>query len=137
MVKLPVTGHIYEMRSGKYLGYGSGCKLKVRGGDPVLLSILPEKITGVDLTLPKVWKRGESRKVGFKVRGGRGNHVFRIEIRDPEGIPPWGCAWNIYGPAEGASFDFQFACNDKPGTWHIRVRDVDSGVTREFPVELK
>ena len=136
-VKLPVEGHIYEMRSGKYLGYGSSCKLKVRGGDPVLLSILPEKITGIDLTLPKVWKRGESRKVVLKVRGGQGNHVFRVEIRDPEGVLPWGYAWNFYGPAAGAAFDFQFACSDRPGAWRISVRDVDSGVTREFPVDLK
>ena len=87
--------------------------------------------------IPDSWKRGESRKVGLKVRGGRGNHVLRIEIRDPKGLLPQGYAWNIYAPAAGASFDFQFACNDKPGKWRIKVRDVDSGVTREFPVDLK
>ena len=136
-LKFPVRGHLYEMRSGRYLGNGSACQLKVRGGDPVLISILPEKITGIDATLPGSWKRGESRKVGLKVRGGRGNHVFRIEIRDPEGVLPGGYAWNIYAPAANASFDFQFACSDKQGKWQIRVRDVDSGVTREFPVDLK
>ena len=136
-LKFPVAGHLYEMRSGKYLGHGSVCQLKVRGGDPVLISILPERIAGIDAALPGSWKRGESRKVSLKVRGGRGNHVFRIEIRDPEGVLPEGYAWNIYAPAADCSFDFQFACNDMPGKWLIRVRDVDSGVTREFPVDLK
>ena len=136
-VKFPVKGHLYEMRSGRYLGFGDSCTLKVRSGDPALLSILRDKVTGVKIGPPAEWKRGESRKVTVKIAGGSGNHVLRIEVRRPDGTLPLNYFWNAYVPAEKSAFDFQFARNDVPGKWEFRVRDIDSGVTGSTFVELK
>ena len=136
-VKFPVRGHMHEMRSGRYLGFGDSCALKVRSGDPVLLSILKDKVADVKITPPKQWKRGESRKVTVSVEGASGNHVLRIEVRRPDGSLPLNYTWNIYAPAKGITFDFQFAHNDVPGKWQFKVRDIDSGITRSAIVELK
>ena len=136
-VAFPVKGHLYEMRNGKYLGFGDKCTLKLRSGDPALISILKDKVTGVKITLPAEWKRGESRRAAVSVEGGSGNHVLRIEIRRPDGTLPLLYAWNVYVPAEKSTFDFQFALNDLPGKWELKVRDIDSGVTGTAVIELK
>ena len=136
-VTFPVKGHLYEMRSGRYLGFGNTCTLKVRSGDPALISILKDKVTGVKITLPAAWKRGESRKVAVSVGGGSGNHVLRIGIRRPGKTAPLLYAWNAYVPAGKSTFDFQFALNDVPGKWELVVRDIDSGVTGSAVIELK
>ncbi|MBQ7694946.1 MAG: beta-galactosidase trimerization domain-containing protein [Lentisphaeria bacterium] len=136
-VTFPVKGHLYEMRSGKYLGFGDKCTLKLRSGDPALISILKDKVTGVKITLPAAWKRGESRRIAAAVEGGSGNHVLRFEIRRPGGTLPLLYAWNAYVPAGKGVFDFQFALNDIPGKWELLVRDIDSGVTKTAVIELE
>ena len=136
-VAFPVKGHLYEMRSGRYLGFGAKCALKVKSGDPALLAILKDKVRDVGITLPAAWKRGESRQVAVSVEGGSGDHVLRFEIRRPDGLLPLNYAWNAYVPAKGSTFDFQFALNDLPGKWELEVRDIDSGVTRTAVIELQ
>ena len=134
-VRFPVKGHLYSMRDGKYLGFSDSCKLTVRGGDPTLIAILPEKIRDVEIEAPRTVKPGDRFSIRIAAAGGVGPHVIHAEIRRPDGSLPFGYQWNAY--TTGGSFDFRFARNDVPGKWTIVVRDVDSGTVRKKTVEVK
>ena len=133
--KFPVKGHLYLMREGRYLGYSDRCKLNLRSGEAVLISILPEKVEKVLIKAPGSVKCGEVCTIEFSASGGKGAHVFHVEVRRPDGTLPFGYQWNAY-TSRGRS-RFQFAANDQPGAWTITVRNVDTGITARKTLLLK
>ena len=134
-VKFPVKGHIYLMRTGEYLGYTDTCKVNLRSGDPVVFSILPNKIKGIDVKAPKTVKAGEVCNIRFSALGGEGPHVVHVEVRRPDGSLPFTYWWNSY--ASQGEHEFQFAANDVPGDWKLVVRDIDTGMTVTKTVKLE
>ena len=134
-LKFPVKGHLYLMREGKYLGFSDSCKLTVRGGDPALIAILPEKVKPPVIEAPEKVKAGEVCTIRCSAPGGAGAHVFHVELRRPDGARPFGYWWNDY--ASKGERKFQFARNDLPGRWSIVVRDVDTGMSSTRPLLLE
>ena len=134
-LKFPVKGHLYLMREGKYLGFSDSCKLAVRGGDPALIAILPEKMNPPVIEAPGKVKPGDVCTIRFSAPGGVGPHVFHVELRRSDGTRPFGYRWNTY--ASKGEQKFQFARNDVPGSWTIVVRDVDTGMSSTRTLQLE
>jgi hypothetical protein len=106
VVRLPVSGHIFEARSGRYLGRGKEAELKLGPTDAPLLAVLPYRPTKLKLALED-GKVLASLAAPGKAR--LGEHVFRFELLDAKGkvvldgganaVAPGGAAeWVPEGP---------------------------------------
>ena len=107
----------------------------MRGGDPALIAILPEKVKPPVIEAPETVKPGGVCTIRFSAPGSVGSHVFHAELRRPDGTRPFAYWWNAY--ALKGEQKFQFARNDVQGAWTIVVRDVDTGMSSTKTLLLK
>ena len=133
--QFPVTGHLYDIRAGKYLGKTNTVTAAVPRGDAMVWGIYPYQIKGIDLSVPTVVKGGqdlmvkmELDKTGF---GKAGKHVFHVEIIAPDGSCRFHMQRNLIAENGKAVLKFRMAENDKNGTWKVRVTDALSGIQAE------
>lgn len=129
-VKLPISGHLYNMTEGIYLGKDREFKTIFSRTDPCLISILPYKVSGISLACNKAATPGELVHVEGMVHtdgSAPGSHVLRIDIYDPTGKPLPCYSMNLLCPQGKGSFSIPLALNDKPGNWQITARDVATG----------
>jgi hypothetical protein len=136
-VELPVKGHVYDVRKGKYMGERSSFTVDLMPGDGQLFSIQKKKITALEMTTPDRAERGRALEVKFHLKGAAGDQVFRMELAGPDGrkVRHYTVTGH-FAPAEGR-FSFQFAQNDTPGPRKCRITHVNSGIAAEKIINLK
>lgn len=125
------SGHLYDVRSGKYLGEGSAFRATLQRGSATVVARLPYRVVAVTATGPQNAKRGQ--KVPFKLQvqaanATPGRHVLRVEVQGPDGKPRPHYASNVSAIKGEASLELPLAFSDPTGRWSVHVRDVASGV---------
>ena len=141
-VRMPVKGHVYDLRAGKYLGVTDTVKVLLSPAKGEFFSVMKEKVARVTLTAPASVKAGEIVKIGAKAvtESGRsaGKVVFHWEFTSPSGKQYDRYTGNLLSDAEGkVQFDFQSAFNEEKGKWNMTVTCANSGTRATVNVMVK
>lgn len=133
--KFSEPGHIYNVREGKYLGYGNNFKTKLERGSATLLAKLPYKVRALKVRGHQKLSLGKTGEFYIEVIPGAkekpGNHVFRVEIM-ANGKLLSHYSSNIKVGDGNATYSLPLALNDVKGNWVVKVRDVATGTTGYF-----
>ncbi len=141
-VGLPHTSHLYNMRTGEYLGQRDHMQHTEGGVTAFMLAALPYAVRDIDLTIPSrsAVQLGQTVTVQARVRtegdAPVGLHVLHVELMDPNGEP---VAWyrsNVVAEDGGCTLEVPFALNAPMGEWRLLVRDAATGVARHLELEL-
>ena len=139
-IHIAEKAHIYDMRTGQYLGETDVVDTTLNAGDAKLLAILPEKLDSVKCTVPAKVKRGDRFTIDIATANVGGTtpefSVFAVEVTAPCGTRAWEKCENVTGKGKAALIRKMFY-NAQPGIWKVRARDVATGTeaTAEFTVE--
>ena len=124
-LELAQKAHIYNQRTGAYLGHLAAVRLKLDPTSATILSLLPYRVGGIEAHGPQRVAQGASARLRFTVQSGQGTktagHVLRVKLINPAGKQLWLGARTLRGRGECA---VPFAFNDAPGTWTVLARDV-------------
>jgi glycosyl hydrolase family 42 (putative beta-galactosidase) len=119
----PVSGHIYEMRSGSYLGEGSKVEFKLAPVDAPVFAVLAYKVDELKLSLAD----GQA-KAAIQATGALGEHVLRFEVLDASGEPLLDRGANVVAAGGEASWKLE---GELPAGGKISCCDVVTGVSAE------
>ena len=132
-LKLDAARHLYDVRTGKYLGTMQEVERSIQPGLPHILSALPYRVTGLSIS-----GNATDLSVALAIEpqdAKPGTHVFRIEVLDPQGNPADAYAQNALAPGGTCKTSVPFALDDAPGDWTVTVTDVATGVTGKAVVK--
>lgn len=130
---------VYDVRRGKSLGRTERVRTDLTPGVATLYALLPYKVRGVDLSLPRRAAPGAEVTAELTVSVGApaaGRHVVRVDVTSPAGTAQPHYARNVLCDAGRGTFVLTFALNDSPGKWRITARDVASGATESVTLRL-
>jgi hypothetical protein len=122
-VRLAASGHLYEARSGRYLGEGDTVTDQLAPTDAPLYVVLPYKVDSIALSLD-----GATARAGLAATAEPGEHVFRFDLFDAEGNRLLDAGANMVAPGGAAAWSPQA---DLPPGGKLVCRDVASGVRAE------
>ncbi len=126
--------HLYDVRAGRYLGKAAETTATLAPGDTALYAALPYRVAGLTVTAPAQARPGAELAVRLALSssaGTPGDHVLHLEFLGPSNRPVPSYTSNILATAGKATFTLPLALNDPAGRWHIRARDVLTGVRGE------
>lgn len=127
--KLPVRGHVYEVRSGTYVGETDTVETSLIPGWTRMYSILRTKPGELSVTGPDAVRPGETAQFRFAAENATGAQVYHVELVDPDGKSAWRFRKNVRTTSEGG-YAFETALNEKPGRWTLVVKHVNTGRLR-------
>jgi len=131
---LPQKYHIYDVRAGKYLGYGNLINTKVELGRAKLYALLPYKINKLSLNIPSKAIQGGELTYELKMEGkssSLGLHIVHLSLISPEGKTVDYYEDNLVVKGGKIKGSVPLALNEEPGKWEVRVRDVATGISIE------
>lgn len=132
---LPQAAHLYECRSGSYLGQKSSITDQVSRGVARVYATLPYRVGGVSLQGPTEVQQGDVLRLEIQIKaesGEIGPHVVHLSVRGPTekaDSQHRHYAQNLKLDQGRGIAEIPFAFNDTPGEWIIEVRDVMTGIT--------
>ncbi len=145
---IPAAGHLYECRTGKYLGSigektTSDVTLYEATGN--IFALLPYRVQRLDVTAPPRATLGRPIDVKATVvvapvqRVGDGpyaRHVVVLQLRRPDGRELPENRW-IDETVHGSAVDrLYLALNDPAGKWTLIARDVATGIRQTAVIEV-
>ncbi|MDP6355470.1 MAG: beta-galactosidase trimerization domain-containing protein [Planctomycetota bacterium] len=133
-------GHIYEIRSNRYLGHTSEIELPLRQATALLFAHLPYTITGIQTARPAQAERGKPLPIRLHVAVSEGEaerHVCRVEVSDATGKARPEYSESVLCPEGRGEFVLPIAFNDPAGKWTVRAREVVSGSVTKVSVEVR
>ena len=136
---LPGKSHLYNVRTGKYYGFGKDFILDMIPARAVMLSCLPYKVVGLALDSAKEVKPGSVLKISAAVKTSGGiaaHHVFHLTVKTPAGEIPWYLRQTRETSGGKAVFEIPFAFNAEKGIYEITVTDAATKVSETVKVQL-
>ncbi len=132
-VTLPRKGHIYNVRTKKYLGYGNTFCYRLYPGCGDLFALLPARPGVLRATAPAAVVRGGEVKFSVELPGA--GRVFYCQLIAPDGKIRY--ARTLAADSGKASGSFQIALNDPAGKWKFKFSDAATGTSaiREMSVK--
>lgn len=138
LLRVPES-HIYDSRSGEYLGKSDTIHPQLIQGIAKAYALLPYRVEKLKIHPDRSsLKAGDPGHFSVSVRadGECTKHVFHLSVRDPSGNERPEYAGNWVGPKGKARVSIPFAYNDPLGSWEIAVRDVATGIASKTTVTL-
>ncbi len=130
-IKLPRPRHLFDCRTGNYLGYLSAATLDVPAADARFIAALPYRPTSMQVHCRL---EGDTVRIDAALQGASepAHHVLRLEVTPPgnEAPAPWYCR-NLVADRGAVNVSMALALNDLPGQWRVRVVDVATGLSGE------
>ncbi|MBA4386561.1 MAG: hypothetical protein C0404_01190 [Verrucomicrobia bacterium] len=134
-VKFGKRGHVYELRTGRYLGVTDSVSGKLEHPEPLIYSVLPYKVDDVDIEAGLEYRRGEKVRAVIRLHTRKkvkfADHVVRCRLYGPDTLERTAVRKNVVTRTGRAAFEFDLALNEMAGEWRIVARDVATGVERE------
>ncbi len=132
-------GHVYDVRTGSYIGETDRIDVKLTTGIARLYAIAPYRVRGVSLEAVPEVRAGRMLSVDVRVEVQAGEpapHVVRVEFARPgeEAIKPH--RRNVTTLDGGAAVSFAVPLNAPTGRWRLTATEIISGktATREINV---
>jgi len=134
-IVLPARAHLYDLRTGKYLGQVSQADTRLRWGRANFYLALPYAIKGVNARLSEASPApGTTLRVRLDLNipaSATEKHAVWVEVTDPTGERPlWGRRTVIL-TGHTSVIDLPVALNAPRGKWRIRATELFSGQTDE------
>ena len=130
----PVKGHLYDLRAGKYLGFGNQVTAAVANGDAGVWGVYPYKVDSIQIQAPATMRGCQDfiAKLQIKTSKGKpGRHIIHAELIPPQGETRFFLKRNLAADGGTAEFRIRIAENDPDGVWTLKVTDVLTGVFAE------
>ena len=138
-VSLPKSGHLYDVRRGRYIGETDHFDTVFARGNAQMYALLPYRVDALELDAPETICAGDKMVCNLRVRAHGASittHVLHLELIDPNGqTAPW-CYQNLLVEQGCCSVRLPLALNEAPGAWTLRVRDIATGVSTEQVVTI-
>ncbi len=138
-LSFPDKAHIYDMLTGKYLGYENKISTEIKVIEPKLYSLLNYTVDDLELSCPGSIKQGKTLnyKVVLKTSKKPERHVFRVSMISPENKEIRHYSGNVNCLQGKYSGKINLALNDSPGQYTLRIKDIATGMTakKKFLVE--
>jgi len=132
-VTLPVSGHLYNARTGESLGYGNSFTSILPNWEPLLVSVLPEAPSALTLdvtgTTPGAWLEAVIRLNGVS-RGGK--HIVNLRLDGPENAILPDDQINIRLRDGEGIWNYPMPFNQVPGAYTLTAREAATGLTTHF-----
>ena len=131
--------HIYNIRKGEYLGFSDSLNINVQPETVKVIGFLPYRIMDVKINSKGKIKKGEMLNYDIELVTEPQvpeTHIFHISVISPEGKEIKHYAENLKGDKGKAKGSVHFALNEKQGKYVLRVKEIVSGITRDFPFEI-
>jgi hypothetical protein len=129
---------LYDTRNGKFLGKQIQWVVTLHDTEPVILSLLPEPVTGLSIGGPEQAQRGDLLSISLRLEGPRlgDTHTFRAQLFNPDRQELSMLTRNLAAPQGTCVWDLPLAVNLTKGTYSLHVRDVATGTTAERPLKV-
>lgn len=129
-IQLPERRHLYDARKGEYLGETDRIDALVAPARALVFTLLPYRVTGLDVTAPERVARGTPLSLELRVLtvgGPPETHVIHLHVTDADGRMRPELSRNVMLPAGWAVTTLPMALNDPVGAWTIGARDAATG----------
>ena len=136
-VKLPFKGHVYDYRTGKYLGHTDSFKSFLVPAIANFYSIQKTQVKGVSVKAPAAICAGKTVDITFAAEGATGAQVFNVNVLDPAGKAQRIYRKNFRTPGNSGSYSFQIPWNAAKGKWQICVTHVNTGLKKNVNITVK
>ena len=141
---LPRPAHVYESRTGTYLGEIRRIGHSAPRGIARVYALLPYRVDGVSVRGPGQVPQGGVLPVDIRVRvtgEGVGPHIVHVSVLGPgadagQTSERRHYARNVRVDKGRATTQVALAYNDAPGVWSIMARDVATGVAGRMDVTV-
>ena len=133
-------GHVYDVRTGRFLGRRGGVSAAVPLSDAACWSVCAGRAAGFAIDVPGEVVCGTDIRAALRlgtVEGPAGTRLFRIRMVRPDGTSRFHLERKVLAPDGKAEFAFRVAFNDPVGTWRLQVKDVLTGLSAERAVEVR
>jgi hypothetical protein len=139
-LKFRKKGHVYNPRTGEYLGNADAVSGRLEHPDPLFYSVLPYRVDDLDIIAKGSHVRGARVTVRAKLYTRRRvrfeRHVFRCRLYGPDTRERTGARKNVVSKTGAVTYRFDLALNEMVGTWKVIVRDVATGIERTHRFEV-
>jgi hypothetical protein len=136
-LRLPQKPHVYDVRTGKYLGEKDFIEADILPGGCAMYALLPYQVQSVKVQCENA-QAGKPCKVECEIGGaGKGSQLLHVEVTTPSNTPAPHYSRNVVAENGRASFAIPFAFNDPAGDWKVEVCDVASGVKGSAAIQLR
>ncbi len=138
-VRFARKSHVYDVRSGKYLGLCDSLTTELAYQAQVY-ACLPYRVQSLELAIPATASRKGPLAIEVALKTSDGSpgpgHVFDVRVLTAQGRElPW-YACQVAAANGVARLSIPWALNDAPGRYTVVARDVASGVTARQEVTL-
>ncbi|MEA3401760.1 MAG: beta-galactosidase [Armatimonadota bacterium] len=136
---LPAEAEVYEVRTGEPLGRTASITADLAPGETALYALLPYRVEGVEIEGPEQAARGRRWVATLSVRTTAptpGDHVLRVEVREPGGALSEAYTRNVLAERGMAEIAIPFALNDTTGDWRVAAQDIASGQAAAMTITL-
>ncbi|MBR4675839.1 MAG: beta-galactosidase [Victivallales bacterium] len=121
IVQIPAKGHVYEVRSGKYLGFTDTFHMKMIPGWSMIYGVLSKPVADVTLAGSKEASCGEKTVFRFAATGPEGAQTFHLTLCGPDGKEIERCAKNIRTKANEGEHELFIPFNASKGSYHAEI----------------
>ena len=136
-LRLPMKGHIYDSRSGKYFGMTDTFKSFIVPGIANFYSIQKSRVTGLKVDLPAGVKAGSKVNCAFTAEGATGAQVFHVAVADVKGKSLREYRKNFRTAGNKGNYEFQIPFNAPKGKWQVTVIHVNTGMKKILTLDVK
>ena len=136
-VRLPQKGHVYEVRSKRYVGHTDHFKMPLIPQWSMIYAVLPVKAETLKVTLPGAVSAGSSFKASIALSPAKGPQVFRVTLLSPEGKELAQFAKNHRFEGPSGSVDFFMPYNFKKGKYSVKATHIATGKTNSAVFEVR
>jgi hypothetical protein len=133
IARLPQARHVYDVRTGRYLGHTDRIRDSLQSAEAKLYALLPYKVTAMKLTANDRFERGKALHMtaALQIDDAAQEHVFSVRVYDPTGRELYYHARNLVAPDGKVSFVIPVELNPV-GPFKVVVTDVASGVGQTY-----
>ncbi|MGB9677422.1 MAG: beta-galactosidase, partial [Candidatus Ratteibacteria bacterium] len=138
-ISLPQKFHIYNIRKGEYLGFSDLFDIKVQSEEVQVFGFLPYKINDLKINSVNKIKKGETLNYEIEIQSEPQppeTHIFNVSIISPDGKEIKYYTENLKGEKGKTKGSINFALNEKEGKYILRVKEVISGISKDFNFEI-
>ena len=136
----PGRAHIFDLRTGKYLGDMEETPLTLQQASATFLSALPYRPRHVQIAQCEWDAIARGIRIGWRLDGAgvpaHGSHVIRVKVFGPDEKERHYYARTLYPTEPRGEVLIPSALSDTAGTWRVFVRHVDTGLQSVATVNI-
>ena len=136
-VTLPENGHIYNVRTGEYLGCGDFFTATLPDWEPLIVSVLPSRPSALALevtgAVSGAWLEATIRLAGMP-RGGK--HIVNLRLEGPDNAILPDDQINIRLTDNVGTWSYPMPFNQMPGAYTLVAREAATGMEERFAFVL-